>query len=186
MTLRTWIGGAVAAAALLALGACADDTAAHRPYEPCTRANDPDCQKRGSPKGSISEVIGSGEFGNATVGSGEPLGRSTNVNKHLWLASLDTLSFLPISSTDPFTGVIATDWSAAPNAPNERLKVTAYIKDTALTAESLRIAVFREQLAGNGVWVAAPVDEATPRQLEDAILTRARQMRREELNAKHG
>ena len=108
------------------------------------------------------------------------------MNKHLWLASLDTLSFLPIASTDPFTGVIATDWSTAPDTPNERLKVTAFVKNTSLTAEALQVAVYREQLSENGVWVTAPVDAATPRQLEDAILTRARQLRRDELEAGDG
>lgn len=187
MTARNWIGGAAAAAALLAIAGCADDPAAHRPYESCVRVGDADCDKRGKAKGSLSEAFGSFEAGNVTVGSGaQPLGRGTNVNRHLWMASLDTLSFLPIASTDPFTGVIATDWSAAPSTPNERLKVTAFVRDTTLTAESLRVAVFREQLAENGAWVAVPVDAATPRQLEDAILVRARQLRRDELEADDG
>lgn len=186
MTGLNWVGVAFAGIALLSIAGCGDDQAAHRPYEPCSRIGDHDCDERGKAKGSLTDTFGTTQAGNATFGTGDPLGRGTNVNKHLWLASLDTLSFLPIASTDPFTGVIATDWSAAPNAPNERLKVTAFVKDTSLTAEALRVAVFREELAENGVWVAVPVDAATPRQLEDAILTRARQLRREELNAKDG
>jgi hypothetical protein len=186
MTRQNWIGCALAGLTLMVAAGCADDPAAHRPYEPCNRIGDHNCDERGEAKGSLTDAFGTTQFGNATIGSGEPLGRGTNVNKHLWMASLDTLSFLPIASTDPFTGVIATDWSAAPNTPNERLKVTAFVKDTSLTAESLRVAVFREELSENGVWVTAPVDSATPRQLEDAILTRARQLRREELAAKDG
>ena len=69
---------------------------------------------------------------------------SLPVNKFLWQASLDTLSFLPLASTDPFTGVIATDWGAAPNQPGERFKVTAYMLSPALAASSLRVAVYRE------------------------------------------
>jgi len=189
MTELRWFRCALAGFALFAVSACSDDYAAHRPNEPCSRigAGVENCKKRNEPQGSLTELFGGPQqLGNTTIGSGEPLGRGTNVNKHLWLASLDTLSFLPIASTDPFTGIIATDWSAAPNAPNERLKVTAFVRDTALTAESLRVAVFREQLSDNGVWVAVPVDAATPRQLEDAILTRARQLRREELTASKG
>ncbi len=37
-------------------------------------------------------------------------GRITlGVNSYLWHASLDTLSFLPLVSADPFGGVIITD-----------------------------------------------------------------------------
>lgn len=99
------------------------------------------------------------------------------VNKYLWQASLDVLSFMPLNSTDPFTGVIATDWMSAPDAPGERFKVTAYMLHPALSSASLRIAVFREARAADGLWAAAPVDPATARKVEDAILTRARQIR---------
>ncbi|MEL6265994.1 MAG: DUF3576 domain-containing protein [Pseudomonadota bacterium] len=104
-------------------------------------------------------------------------GERLPVNRFLWQASLDTLSFLPLSSTDPFTGVIATDWGASRDAPGERFKVTAYLLSGQLEASSLRVAVFREVLSEQGVWVPAAVDPATPRQLEDAILSRARQIR---------
>ncbi|MEM0988916.1 MAG: DUF3576 domain-containing protein [Pseudomonadota bacterium] len=103
------------------------------------------------------------------------------VNKYLWQASLDTLSFLPLESTDPFTGVIATDWGASPSQPSERFKVTAYMVRPALQASSLKVAVYREVRSEEGTWVPAPVDPATARQLEDAILVRARQMRIAEL-----
>ncbi len=99
------------------------------------------------------------------------------VNRFLWQASLDTLSFLPLSSTDPFTGVIATDWGAAPGNPDERFKVTAYMVNPTLAASSLRVAVYREVMGEGGAWVPATVSPETPRKLEDAILTRARQIR---------
>jgi len=101
----------------------------------------------------------------------------TSVNRYLWRASLDTLGFLPLSSTDPFTGVIATDWAATPGAPNERFKVAAYVKSPVLTASSLQVALFREIRDPAGAWVTAPVSVATARQLEDAILVRARQLK---------
>lgn len=101
----------------------------------------------------------------------------TNVNRFLWRASLDTLAFLPLNSTDPFTGVIATDWAASPDAPNERFKVAAYVKSPILTSESLQVALFREIRDSAGAWVTAPVSGATARQLEDAILVRARQLK---------
>ena len=99
------------------------------------------------------------------------------VNKYLWRAALDTLSFLPLASTDPFTGVIATDWGANPDAPGERFKVTAYMVRPTLAASSLKVAVYREVRSDGGAWVPASVSADTARKIEDAILTRARQIR---------
>jgi hypothetical protein len=127
-------------------------------------------------EGSIMDMVGGVQAGNVRVGNPEDAFAGGNVNKHLWRASLDTLSFMPIASTDPFTGVIATDWAATPESPNERLKATVFVTSTALSPQALRVAVFREELRG-GAWTAAPVAEETPRRIEDAILTRARQLR---------
>jgi hypothetical protein len=128
-------------------------------------------------EGSLMDIFGGRQVGNVAIGNpGSDVALAGNVNRFLWQASLDTLAFLPIASTDPFTGVIATDWGAAPDAPGERFKVTAYVTDRRLQAESLRVAVFREVLEG-GAWVTAPVAGDTPRRLEDSILVRARQLR---------
>ncbi len=127
-------------------------------------------------------VFGEGGFSvgtlnsNSSIFGGNDEGGSLPVNKYLWQGTLDTLSFLPLASTDPFTGVIATEWGSTVEAPNERLKVTAYIQSAELSAASLKVAVFREML-NEGVWQPAPVSAETARRLEDAILTRARQIR---------
>ena len=117
-------------------------------------------------------------FGDKTDGAA---GSGTQVNKFLWQASLDTLSFMPLSSTDPYTGVIATDWSATPDAPGERFKVAVYMTSPELSAASLKVAVYRQRQADGGAWVQTVVNPETPRKLEDAILTRARQIRLAEL-----
>jgi hypothetical protein len=140
-----------------------------------------DLSERRARDGSVLEIFGIGSTVNDGSSRGEPFAGS--VNKHLWLASLDTLSFLPIASTDPFTGVIATDWGGATDAETERFRVTAYVTDIALRPESLRVAVFREVREAGGPWVSAPVSAETPRQIEDSILLRARQLRIEEQEA---
>lgn len=118
-------------------------------------------------------VGGNNRPSSATAGAAPELG----VNAYLWRASLDTLSFLPLASTDPFGGVITTDWGSAANAPNERFKVTAYVKGPELIAESLSVTVNKQVRGPGGVWTAAPVAPAVVSQLEDAVLTRARQLR---------
>ena len=98
------------------------------------------------------------------------------VNAYLWRASLETVSFAPLVSTDSAGGVIVTDWYANPGNPNERVKLTITILDQDLRADALRVAAVR-QVAQGGSWVDAPVQAATVQKLEDIILTKARDLR---------
>ncbi|MEM1268100.1 MAG: DUF3576 domain-containing protein [Pseudomonadota bacterium] len=110
------------------------------------------------------------------------LGRTTDtgvtlgVNRYLWTASLDTLSILPIEAADPFSGVITTGWGRV-NGAATPYRMTVYISDPALDARALRVAVFRQQ-GGRAV----AVSDEIARTVEDAILTRARQIRVAELD----
>lgn len=124
-------------------------------------------------------------FGESGVGFGTGSGQKTDqdsgggigVNGFLWRASLDTIAFMPVSSADPFGGVIITDWYAMPDTPQERFKMNVYILDRALRADGVRVAVFRQVQDGNGGWVDASVPDSANGKIEDAILTRARQLR---------
>lgn len=115
-------------------------------------------------------------FGARTLPRGADGGTGIGVNTYLWRASLDALSFMPLASADPFGGVIITDWYSPPQNPNERVKVTLYVLDRDLRADGVRAAVFR-QVQNGANWQDAAVDPRTGTDLEDAILTRARQMR---------
>jgi Domain of unknown function (DUF3576) len=99
------------------------------------------------------------------------------VNGYLWRATLDTLKFMPLASADPYGGVIITDWYANPEAPNERLKITVYILDARLRADGLNVAVFKQNKNAAGEWIDAPSASQTETDIENAILTRARQLR---------
>ena len=100
------------------------------------------------------------------------------VNSYLWRAALETVSFAPLLQADSAGGVIVTDWYANPSNPNERVKVTVTILDQDLRADALRVAASR-QVAQGGGWVDAPVQAATVQRLEDIILTKAREIRRQ-------
>lgn len=105
-------------------------------------------------------------------------GAGIGVNSYLWRASLDTVSFMPLASADPFGGVIITDWYSPPDAVAERFKINVYILGRDLRADGVRAAVFRQvQDPRSGAWVDAAVEDKTPIELEDAILTKARQLR---------
>lgn len=96
------------------------------------------------------------------------------INTHLWRASLDTISFMPLVSADPFGGVIITDWYSPPKTPHERLKINIFILDRQLRSDGLKISVFRQERDASGQWIDQSVDPQTARDLENAILSRAR------------
>jgi hypothetical protein len=105
-------------------------------------------------------------------------GTGVAVNAFLWRASLDTINFIPLVSADPFGGVIITDWYTPAESPNERMKVQVTILDRELRADGVRVAVFKQTQNGRaGGWVDAQVDQRTNTEIENAILTRARQLR---------
>ena len=102
-------------------------------------------------------------------------------NPYLWRASLDTLDDLPLVSADALGGTIIYDWKSYQDAPNERIKATVYILDSRLRADGVKVSVFRQTNEG-GTWTDAAVDGDTGIQLENAILTRARNLKAAELN----
>jgi hypothetical protein len=106
----------------------------------------------------------------AACGGPEPTPRgaeSVAVNRYLWAASLDVLSFLPVQSADPFTGVITTGFGTPPGT-GRAYRATVQVSDPAMDARSLNVSL----LTRNG-----PVAAETQRAVEDAILARARQLR---------
>ena len=126
-------------------------------------------------QGLLGSIFGGGDKGDTNTGG--PGGLGVGVNSYLWRATLDTVSFMPLASADPFGGVIITDWYSPPDQPSERFKVNIFILGRELRADGVRASVFRQKRDGATQWVDAPVDQATGTDLENAILTRARQMR---------
>src|SRR3546814_471878 len=103
------------------------------------------------------DIFGSNKKKPEEGGGGSGIG----VNSYLWRATLDTISFMPLASADPFGGVIITDWYTPQQTPNERLKVTVYILDRALRADGLRVRVFRQNNADKG-WPYKPTATTHP------------------------
>jgi hypothetical protein len=99
------------------------------------------------------------------------------VNGFLWRATLDTLAFMPLASADPYGGVIITEWYANPEKPDERFKCTVYILDTRLRADALNVTVYKQVRDASGAWADATASDQTAIDIENAILTRARQLR---------
>jgi len=114
-----------------------------------------------------------GDSGGAGSGTA---GGALGVNAYLWRGTLDTLSFMPLASADPFGGVIITDWYTPPTSSNERFKATAYILGRELRSDGVRISIFR-QVYQDGHWVDASVSPVTIGEIENKVLSRARELR---------
>lgn len=164
---------ALAAIALLAsISACSSLKDKDQSY-PITE-EDRRKERVGKLTGEEGLVVGGGDSAEKKAAGTNPLG----VNSFLWRATLDTLAFMPLAAADPFGGTILTDWYEDPAAPGERFKVNALILDRQLRADSIKISVFRQvKNAKSNQWQDAAVDAAMARKLEDAVLTRARQLR---------
>ncbi len=124
--------------------------------------------------GSSKSDMADAEWAQLGVSASAP--RNLGVNAYLWQASRDTLGFMPLTSVDPFGGLIVSDWYTPPGTLDERLKVVVHVMDKALRAEGLKAEVFRQVRHGTE-WQYAVPNPNTARQLEDAILTRARELR---------
>jgi len=111
----------------------------------------------------------------------EPVTSVIGVNAYLWQAAMDTLHFMPLRSVDPAGGVIVTDWFIAPDNINERVQVNARFASETLRSDGIRIHVIRQVRQGDD-WITAPVQASTELEIEEAILTRARELRVETLD----
>jgi hypothetical protein len=120
-------------------------------------------------KKGIVLIDDNGKLGDLFKSGGDEIG---SVNKYLWQASLEVLSFLPINSADPFSGIIVFGKGKAPGS-SQTYDATIYISDPALDARSLSVTV----RSSNGT-----VSSEAKREIERAILSRARQLRLKELD----
>ncbi len=97
----------------------------------------------------------------------DPPGTTVEVNRFLWTASLEVLDFLPVETVDPFSGVIVTGFGRPPGGGTE-YRAAVLVTDPALDARSINVALMTR---------GGPASQATIRAVEDAIMTRARQLR---------
>jgi hypothetical protein len=176
MSLHLFLRAAIFGTAIISLSACSgsmgrifggprdvasvrEAAARNKAAEYDMRAQQDDLPALGpSKKGTIWDLFDNADDPNTTV----------EVNKYIWNATLDILNFLPIQTVDPFTGVIVTGYGVPPGG-GRAYRATVYIQDPALDARSLRLSL---QTRGGSA-----VSRETQRAVEDAILTRARQLR---------
>ncbi len=157
--------------ALILLSACSGTNTEAAGERPDTK------HQRAEARGKLTGEDGAFSFGGPKKPEeGAGAGGAIGVNSFLWRATLDTLSFMPFVSADPFGGTVITDWYEDPKTPGERFKVNALILDRTLRADGIKITVFKQK-SDRGNWRDQQVDEKLARSLEDTILTRARQLK---------
>jgi len=151
----------LAATALLALAACGGDQ--NRGLFGSERDRDREFAETGNIRPGSER--GGGFF--SLFRNNTPPDVTVEVNKYLWNASLEVLSFLPIQTVDPFSGVIVTGFGRPPGG-GRAYRATVLVQDPALDARSLTLSLQTQ---------SGPASAETVRSVENAILTRARQLR---------
>lgn len=117
-----------------------------------------------------------GIFGSNSNSNIAPMTANLGVNGYLWQASLDTLSFMPITAADPSAAIILTDWYSLTESPNERVKVSIRFLSEQLRSDGLQVTVIRQEKQQND-WITLPTQATTVLKIEEAILTEARKLR---------
>jgi hypothetical protein len=167
--------------AVLALAGCSNtDPVKPNPTPPNYQglgsgsAGDPTTTRMGGEDSGI--IFGINKNRGDGAGGGAGAGTGIGVNAFLWRGALDTISFMPLASADPFGGVIITDWYTPPGTSGERFKATVYILSRELRSDGVKVNIYRQVLQ-NGQWVDAPVSPTTVSDIENKVLARARSMR---------
>lgn len=170
--------------AVLAVAACSSEALKPNPTPPdymglgSGSAGDVSVTRMGGSDSGTIFGVGKGLGGKDQGGGG---GGGIGVNAFLWRGALDTIAFMPLSSADPFGGVIITDWYTPPGTSGERFKATIYILSRDLRSDGVRVNIYRQVLQ-NGQWIDSTVDASTVGDIENKVLARARHMR-EQLQA---
>lgn len=170
--IQRWARASAGLGVILAMAACSSANVEHQYPE---KTGESTYKHSGTARDTVWGPDGLNLFGKSK--QNDPGSTGIGVNSYLWRASLDAISFMPLASADPFGGVIITDWYAPPETPNERFKLNIYILGRQLRADGVKAAVFRQRRDAGGSWADAAVEARTPLDLENVILTRARQLR---------
>ena len=169
---------------LLFLTSCSDVEIGDRPEvskspsEKHQETFDPKKYKEGGT--TIIEDLTGDLFGAKGGGGG---GVGIGVNIHLWKASLDTLSFMPLSSADPFGGIIITDWYSNTGSAEEKFKIIAYITGMELRVDALKITIFKKIRDENGDWIDQTTSKDMAIRIENSVFTKAKEYRIEKQNS---
>lgn len=155
----------LAGIAALVLGACGSPRTSGTVNEP------------GGPKSTESVIPEGLRRGYAKGAAGRSTSATVTVNRFAWRAALDAVSFMPLRTSDPYGGVIATDWYIADNTPNERLRVNILVSGPELRSDTVDATIFRQEKDARGNWVSKKVNPTSATDLENVILTRARRLR---------
>ena len=136
-----------------------------------------DAETRLSTGGGLFGNDGLAFFGNEDKDStGVTASVGMPINPYLWSASLETLSFIPLSSADPFGGTIFTDWYSTEVNENERCKINVFISGAALKTQNLRVSSFCE-IYKNNKWIGIKTNNQDNIDLENAILNKAKKLK---------
>ena len=175
------LSAAFAASLSLALAACVASPPAEQRAGAQPGAAETQKASSSEPEGIDTEATIWTILGFAKKESERRVGPQTGstVSPILWQAALDTLDFVKLASEDPLAGSMVTDWYSPAGKPNERYKVNVFILARSLRSDAIAVTVTRQARLGDGNWLETTIARHVETDLENAILNRARQLKRE-------
>ena len=144
-------------------------------FDPSSEIAMKDAQNRLQTGGGLLGKTPSFEFGKNKSEKSASVGFP--INPYLWRGSLETISFMPLITADPFAGIIITDWYNSTNNENQRCKLNVFIKGIDLKTDNLKVNSFCQILNDGGNWIDQKIDKQNNIQLENAILNKAKKIK---------
>jgi Domain of unknown function (DUF3576) len=102
------------------------------------------------------------------------------VNAYLWRGTLDVLASFPLHTTDPFGGLVVTDWYTLHATPNEQFKVNVVILSRQLRSDGLTVRVLKREKMAGGAWKETAAHDSLQKRFKEVILLRARDLKAKE------
>lgn len=135
------------------------------------------CVQQGDTYQDVREKREGKIFDHPITLNGPPASQGPSINPTLWRAALDTVSFMPFSSADPWGGVIITEWYSPIHEPTERFKVDIIVLGSTIRPDAIRVSLHKQRINAQGQWRSIESSDESVRELEDAILARARELK---------
>ena len=98
----------------------------------------------------------------------------------MWRASMDKLSFAPLSVVDYGGGIIITDWFSNEES-NEEIKIAVRFLSNEIRSDALKVIIHKKKCEAYNKCVINEIENSTNNEIKLAILKQAAKLEKEDL-----
>ena len=96
-----------------------------------------------------------------------------NTSNPLWRATIESLSFMPLSSADYGGGIIITDWYSSGDSKNEEIKITVRFTSNEIRADAVQIFLHKRICKADQACKIVQIESEIKNSLKMKILKKA-------------